>query len=236
MLTPRNILLAALVLAVLLGVVYMLDPTFGGLLPRKLERFMNGGNGAIAGASGSAATSGSASAAASVNGELAGSFVQPGSQMAAAIKGNHHVLASIAEGNESENGNNGNNGNNGSNNGNNGSNNEEGFQNLSPSPMPFPDAEKPANCYPKNQLAPQELLPSDPNSKWAQVNPMGAGDIAGKNFLNAGALIGVNTVGQSLRNASWDLRSEPPNPQQQVSPWLQTTISPDLQRRPLEIA
>ena len=112
----------------------------------------------------------------------------------------------------------------------------EGFQNLAPSPMPFAGAEKPANCYPKNQLAPQELLPNDPNSKWNQVNPMAAGDIAGKNFLNAGALIGVNTVGQSQRNSSWDLRSEPPNPQVAVSPWMQSTIEPDLARRPLDIA
>ena len=114
---------------------------------------------------------------------------------------------------------------------------KEHFANpVTPSPMPFAEAEKKENCYPKNQLAPQELLPNDPNSKWAQVNPMGSGDIAGKNFLNAGALIGVNTVGQSLRNASWDLRSEPPNPQLQVSPWMQSTIEPELQRRPLEIA
>ena len=111
----------------------------------------------------------------------------------------------------------------------------EGFENLAPATMPFAAAEKPANCYPKNQLSPTELLPGDPNSKWAQVNPMGAGDIAGKNFLNAGALIGVNTVGQSMRNASWDLRSEPPNPQKQVSPWLQSTIEPDILRRPMEI-
>ena len=61
----------------------------------------------------------------------------------------------------------------------------EGFQGVNPSPADFVPAEKPKNCYPKNQLAPQELLPNDPNSKWAQVNPMGAGDIAGKNFLNA---------------------------------------------------
>jgi hypothetical protein len=110
----------------------------------------------------------------------------------------------------------------------------EGFESLSPSPMPFAGAEKPANCYPKNQLAPQELLPNDPNSKWAQVNPMGAGDIAGKNFLNAGALIGVDTIGQSNKNASWDIRSIPANPQVNVSPWLQSTIEPDLSRRPLE--
>jgi hypothetical protein len=112
----------------------------------------------------------------------------------------------------------------------------EGFENLSPETMPFPEGQRPANCYPKNQLAPQELLPNDANSKWAQVNPMASGDIAGKNFLNAGALIGVNTVGQSLRNANWDIRAAPPNPQVEVSPWLQSTIAPDLQRRPLDIA
>jgi hypothetical protein len=150
----------------------------------------------------------------SMNGEPAGAFNNAGNDDRNKVMGSENVV------------------------GGNDSNNDvaEGFENLSPAPMPFPAAEKPANCYPKNQLAPQELLPGDPNTKWAQVNPQSSGDIAGKNFLNAGALIGVNTVGQSLRNASWDLRSEPPNPQVQVSPWLQSTISADLSRRPLEIA
>jgi hypothetical protein len=103
----------------------------------------------------------------------------------------------------------------------------EGFQNA-------PSVSSAANCYPKNQLAPQELLPMDKANKWAEVNPTGAGDISGKNFLNAGALIGVNTVGQSLRNANQQLRSEPPCPQMQVSIWNQSTIEPDLQRKPLE--
>ena len=110
----------------------------------------------------------------------------------------------------------------------------EFFMNLTPSPMPFPGGAPPSDCYPTNQLKAQELLPRDPNSKWAAVNPMGSGDISGKNFLSAGALIGVNTVGQSLRNANHDLRSDPPNPQIIVSPWNQTNISPDLMRRPLE--
>jgi len=110
----------------------------------------------------------------------------------------------------------------------------ENFMNLSPSPMPFPGGSPPGNCYPTNALKPQDLLPSDANSKWAAVNPMGAGDIAGKNFLSAGAMIGVNTVGQSLRNANHDLRSDPPCPQVVVSPWLNTNISPDLLRKPLE--
>jgi hypothetical protein len=111
----------------------------------------------------------------------------------------------------------------------------EGFQTLAPAPMPFKDAEKPANCYPKDQINPSELLPNDPNSKWAQVNPMGQGDIAGKNYLSAGALIGVNTIGQSMRNANYQLRSDPPNPQVKVSIWNQSTIEPDINRRALEI-
>lgn len=117
------------------------------------------------------------------------------------------------------------------------SQNTEQFANPStPSEVPFAAGNAPSNCYPKNQLNPKELLPADPNSKWAQVNPQGAGDIAGKNYLNAGALIGVNTVGQSLRNASWDLRSEPANPQVAVSPWFNSTIEPDVNRRTMEIA
>ena len=93
----------------------------------------------------------------------------------------------------------------------------------------------PQDCYPKDQLTPSELLPGDPNTKWAQVNPSGQGDLKDQNFLNAGHHLGVNTVGQSLRNSNLQLRSEPPNPQLKVSPWMQTTIEPDTNRRPMEI-
>lgn len=113
---------------------------------------------------------------------------------------------------------------------------KEGFADYeSMGAVPMAGAKKPQGCYPREQLNPMELLPNDPNSQWAQVNPMGAGDIQGKNFLSAGALVGVNTIGQSLRNSNLQLRAEPPNPQiQGVSPWQNSTIEPDLQRRPLE--
>jgi len=101
-------------------------------------------------------------------------------------------------------------------------------------PVPMAGAAKPQGCYPRQQLAAAELLPHDGASAWAAANPVGAGDLQGKNFLSAGALIGINTVGQSLRNANRQLRAEPPNPQVQVGPWQQSTIEPDLQRRPLE--
>ena len=204
--SSQEIILTLLVIAIALGVFYMLDPTLGGLLKQNKEDYDN-------------------SPPPSVEGQPQGYFNNSGNNdrnsvlnapaNASGHNESHSPMVPTGSSNDET---------------------TEGFQNVNPSPVPFLDAEKPANCYPKNQLAPQELLPNDPNSKWAQVNPMGSGDIAGKNFLNAGSLIGVNTVGQSLRNASWDLRSEPPNPQVQVSPWMQSTIEPELQRRPLEIA
>lgn len=103
-------------------------------------------------------------------------------------------------------------------------------------PSDFGSAESPAGCYPRDQLTPSELLPKDPNSTWAQQNPMGTGSLKGKNFLSAGALIGVNTVGQSLRNANYQLRSEPANPQVPVTVFNVPTIEPDVNRRSLEIA
>jgi hypothetical protein len=115
--------------------------------------------------------------------------------------------------------------------------NVQGFADLSTmeGPASFGDAQAPAGCYPRDQLTPSELLPRDPNSVWAQQNPMGSGSLKGKNFLSAGALIGINTVGQSLRNANWQIRSEPPNPQVPVSVFYQSTIEPDVNRRTLEI-
>ena len=114
---------------------------------------------------------------------------------------------------------------------------KEGFADLEAfeGPASFGSAESPAGCYPRDQLTPSELLPKDMNSVWAEQNPMGPGSLKGKNFLSAGALIGVNTVGQSLRNANLQFRSEPPNPQVQVSIFNQSTITPDISHRPLEI-
>jgi len=92
-----------------------------------------------------------------------------------------------------------------------------------------------AACSPKAMLTPEELKPQDNSSLWAQVNPEGEGSLKGRSFLQAGHHIGINTVGQTLRNANLQLRSEPPCPQVLVSPWNQTTIEPDVNRKPLEI-
>ena len=82
---------------------------------------------------------------------------------------------------------------------------------------------------------PSELLPKDSNSQWAQLNPNGGGELSNINLLKAGYNIGIDTIGQSLRNSNQQIRSEPPNPQVYVGPWNMSTITPDLMRPPLEI-
>lgn len=91
------------------------------------------------------------------------------------------------------------------------------------------------DCFPKDRLSAEDLLPKDAsNAKWAQVNPAGQGDVRDQNFLTAGALIGIDTIGSSLRNSSLDLRGDPaPNPTSGGFGILQSTISPDLLRRRL---
>ena len=105
----------------------------------------------------------------------------------------------------------------------------EGFAN----PSPTQSNRYPKDCFPKDQLTSSELLPANEATQFAQLVPNN-GQNKG-NFLTAGYHVGINTVGQTLRNANRGLRSDPPNPQVKVSPWMQTTIEPDTNRKPLEI-
>ena len=93
----------------------------------------------------------------------------------------------------------------------------------------------PSSCTQPNIQNPAELLPKDTNSQWAQLNPSGKGELANVNLLKAGYHIGIDTIGQTLRNANLQIRSEPPNPQLSVGPWNQSTIQPDFMRPPLNI-
>ena len=113
----------------------------------------------------------------------------------------------------------------------------EAQQESAPGPVDPSQAmnQLPSECYPKDVLNSADLLPRDANSLWAQVAPNGQGALSDQNFLTAGYHIGINTVGQTLRNSNRQIRSEPPNPQNKVSPWNQTTIEPDINRRAFEI-
>jgi hypothetical protein len=100
-----------------------------------------------------------------------------------------------------------------------------------------PSYTKTTATYGENQPTVQaaDLLPKDTNSAWGNMNPQGQGEFKNINMLNAGSLIGINTVSGSLRNANLQLRSEPPNPHVDVGPWNQSTIVNDISHRPLEI-
>ena len=75
------------------------------------------------------------------------------------------------------------------------------------------------------------LLPKkDPEM---QDNSEFAPNLEGKNFVDSYKYL-VGSQSQSLRNANYQLRSDPPNPQKTVCPWQNTTMAPES-RRPLEI-
>lgn len=84
--------------------------------------------------------------------------------------------------------------------------------------------------YTATSLSSSELLPKgELGASFAAVNPVGAEDLKGQNFLQAGYHSNLNIVGiaQTNRNPSYDIRTETPNPQAKVGPFLQTTIDPD---------
>lgn len=96
---------------------------------------------------------------------------------------------------------------------------------------------KDVNGYSSKEVAnPKDLLPNDENSQWAALNPSTAnkGDMM-PDLLKAGQHIGLDTVGQSLRNANLQLRSDPVISKGDSGPWNQSTIEADYGRVPLEL-
>jgi hypothetical protein len=79
-----------------------------------------------------------------------------------------------------------------------------------------------------------DLLPNEVNKDWFESDFSNARiKIGNDNLINTDRyVIGVNTVGQSLKNPSYDLRPSPPCPKVTVSPWNQSTIEPDFNIKP----
>ena len=82
---------------------------------------------------------------------------------------------------------------------------------------------------------PSDLLPQDKNSQFSDFNMLNKGNIVMPDLLDAGYLIGLDTIGQTLRNANLQERSDPIIPKTNVGPWNNSTIEPDLGRVPLEV-
>jgi hypothetical protein len=90
------------------------------------------------------------------------------------------------------------------------------------------------SCNGQASVNPSDLLPKDINSEWASVNPA-SNDLKNLNLLSATQVIGLNTIGSSLRNANYQYRSDPPIPKQNVGVWNNSTIDSDNTRRQFEI-
>lgn len=87
-----------------------------------------------------------------------------------------------------------------------------------------------APTFVATSLLPKPTMPGE--QSWDINAPQNI--LANQNFLSATQQVGIDTVLGSLRNPSYDLRNNIPNPINVVSPWMNTTITPDLERRPLD--
>jgi hypothetical protein len=88
------------------------------------------------------------------------------------------------------------------------------------------------------KLSAKDLLPKESKDDWFDMpyDKKQMMRIENENLL-AGAStqsrVGIDTQGQTLKNASHDLRAAPPNPKFMVSPWNNSTIEPDYNIKPI---
>lgn len=99
-----------------------------------------------------------------------------------------------------------------------------------------PEDSSRTSCFPRDSLTSSDLLPKDAtDSTWSQLNPSTGANIQDRYLLDAAHHIGINSQSGSLRNANLQLRSDPMIETKPVSPWLNSTIPPDINKRPLDI-
>lgn len=87
-------------------------------------------------------------------------------------------------------------------------------------------------CGNGGQFVSSNLLPKDDpklDDSFSEFAP----SLEGKNFVDAYKFV-FGSQSQSLRNPNYQLRSDPINPQDNVCPWMQSTIYPE-KRRELDI-
>jgi hypothetical protein len=81
----------------------------------------------------------------------------------------------------------------------------------------------------------KDFLPHEINDEWFETDfSLAKYQLNDDKLINTERyIIGINTVGQSLKNASYDIRGTIPNPKFVVSPWGNSTYEPDFNLKPL---
>ena len=81
----------------------------------------------------------------------------------------------------------------------------------------------------------KDYLPKEVNNEWFNTDFSQAKYKSNDDKLinTEKYVIGINTVGQSLKNASYDIRGSVNVPKYSVSPWNNSTIEPDYNIKPM---
>lgn len=81
----------------------------------------------------------------------------------------------------------------------------------------------------------KDFLPREVNDEWFETDfSLAKYQLNDDKLINTDKyIIGINTVGQSLKNASWDIRGTIANPRTIISPWNNSTYEPDFNLKPL---
>ena len=81
----------------------------------------------------------------------------------------------------------------------------------------------------------KDFLPKEINDEWFETDfSLAKYQLNDDKLINPDRyVVGINTVGQSLKNASYDIRGTVPNPKFVISPFNNSTIEPDFNLKPL---
>lgn len=85
-----------------------------------------------------------------------------------------------------------------------------------------------------NEFKASDYLPGEEKGDWFDTDFSMAKKVPSDKLINEDKyIIGVDTVGQSLKNPSYDLRGTVAISKYSVSPWLNSTYEPDYNIKPL---
>lgn len=110
--------------------------------------------------------------------------------------------------------------------------NNDLFEPLEDTNKSLGDSYAPVNLGKKVKQTPNDIynldnfLPKQVNEDWFDNVPEPI-SVKNRYLINVSKQVGVNTIGSSHKNASWDLRGEEYCPKFVVSPWMQSSIEPD---------
>ena len=88
------------------------------------------------------------------------------------------------------------------------------------------------DCPPESLFDVDKYLPQEVSDDYFETMPEPI-SVKNRHLINITKPIGINTIGSSNRNMSYDLRGAPSNPRFTASPWLQSSIEPDHNLKPL---